>query len=184
MLRAIAIFLVCMPAMASEPMLACRAMEAAEQRLECYDRTLDALYPASITPSSSEPIKRLARPVDTPVDTPVDAPVDRLVTKKVAPLVEPVASVPVVAKPAAEFGQLKPTPREQQKVTSTVRSFSRSSLKKLIITMENQQVWQQIDSQRMILKFGDEVIIRTASLNSYKMSKASGGRSIRVRRIR
>lgn len=180
MLRAIAIFLVCMPAMASEPMLACRAMEAAEQRLECYDRTLDALYPASITPSSSEPIKRLARPVDTPVD----APVDRLVTKKVALLVEPVASVPVVAKPAAEFGQLKPTPREQQKVTSTVRSFSRSSLKKLIITMENQQVWQQIDSQRMILKFGDEVIIRTASLNSYKMSKASGGRSIRVRRIR
>lgn len=172
MLKAIAIFLIGMPAIASEPMLACRAMEAAKQRLECYDRTLDALYPAAMTPGSSESVEPFSRPADTPV------------TKKVAPLAGPVASVPVASEPAAEFGQPKPTPREQKKVPATVQSFRRSSLKKLIITMESQQVWQQIDSQRMNLQSGDEVIIRTASLNSYKMSKATGGRSIRVRRIR
>lgn len=177
MTKAILIFLFSMPAIASEPLLACRAMEAAEQRLSCYDRTLDALYPATTTQPSSVP-QALPSPVAVESDKPA--------VKPILPVSKPLVKerAPVVSDPADDFGQPQPIARTQREVISTVQDFSRSSYKKLTITLKNQQVWQQLDTLRMNLHIGDEISIRTARLNSYKLSKSSGGRSIRVKRIR
>lgn len=69
------------------------------------------------------------------------------------------------------------------RVTAVVTEIRESATRKLIITLDNGQIWRQLDSQTMRLKNGESVIVRKASLNSFLMAKKSGGRSIRVRRV-
>lgn len=68
-------------------------------------------------------------------------------------------------------------------VLAEVANVSRSASRKLVVTLENGQVWQQVDSQALHLKEGDAVVIRKASLGSYRLEKESGSRRIRVRRL-
>jgi hypothetical protein len=53
---------------------------------------------------------------------------------------------------------------------------------KLVLALENGQVWSQIDSANLRIKAGEEVRIRRALLNSYLLTRAGGGAAIRVRR--
>ena len=64
-----------------------------------------------------------------------------------------------------------------------VAAVKMSSSNKLTITLDNGQVWRQIDTTRLRLKVGDTVIIRAKSLGSFMLSKGSGSRSIRVKRV-
>lgn len=53
---------------------------------------------------------------------------------------------------------------------------------KLILTLDNGQVWSQIDSPALSLKSGDEVRIRRAAMGSYLLAEVDSKRSSRVRR--
>jgi len=55
---------------------------------------------------------------------------------------------------------------------------------KLTVTLDNGQVWSQIDSPALNLKSGDEVRIRRAAMGSYLLAEVDGKRSSRVRRSR
>ncbi len=65
---------------------------------------------------------------------------------------------------------------------AVVTSIQKSATRKLTVTLDNGQVWRQLDNQPMRLKSGEMVIVRKASMGSYLMGKKSGGRSIRVKR--
>lgn len=67
-------------------------------------------------------------------------------------------------------------------VEAVVIEVRKSATGKLLVTLDNGQIWRQLDSQTLRLKSGESVIIRKASLNSFLMGKKSGGRSIRVKR--
>jgi mannose-6-phosphate isomerase class I len=67
-------------------------------------------------------------------------------------------------------------------VEAVVTEVQKSATRKLLVTLDNGQVWRQLDNQTLRLKSGESVIIRKASLNSFLMGKKSGGRSIRVKR--
>lgn len=67
-------------------------------------------------------------------------------------------------------------------VEAVVTEIRESATRKLVITLDNGQIWRQLDGQTMRLKNGEPVIVRKASLNSFRMGKKSGGRSIRVKR--
>ena len=67
-------------------------------------------------------------------------------------------------------------------VEAVVTEVQHSATRKLLVTLDNGQVWRQLDNQTMRLKSGESVVIRKASLNSFLMGKKSGGRSIRVKR--
>ena len=67
-------------------------------------------------------------------------------------------------------------------VEAVVTEVQESATRKLLVTLDNGQVWRQLDNQTLRLKSGESVIIRKASLNSFLMGKKSGGRSIRVKR--
>ncbi len=67
-------------------------------------------------------------------------------------------------------------------IEATVTDVQKSAYKKLTVTLDNGQVWRQLDSQPMRLKNGETVIVREASLGSFLLEKQSGGRSIRVKR--
>ena len=67
-------------------------------------------------------------------------------------------------------------------VEAMVTEVRKSATRKLVITLDNGQIWRQLDSQTMRLKNGESVVVRKASLNSFLMEKKSGSRSIRVKR--
>jgi len=64
-----------------------------------------------------------------------------------------------------------------------VAAVTKNSTNKLIITLDNGQVWRQLDTTTPRLKAGDTVVIRPKSLGSFMLSKGSGSRSIRVKRL-
>lgn len=67
-------------------------------------------------------------------------------------------------------------------VEAVVTEVRKSATRKLLVTLDNGQIWRQLDSQTLHLKSGESVTIRKASLNSFLMRKKSGSRSIRVKR--
>ncbi|MCZ6503043.1 MAG: hypothetical protein O6945_11070, partial [Gammaproteobacteria bacterium] len=58
-----------------------------------------------------------------------------------------------------------------------------SVYKKLTVTLDNGQIWRQLDNNPLPLKSGETVVVRAALLGSFLMEKQSGGVSIRVKRL-
>lgn len=69
-------------------------------------------------------------------------------------------------------------------IEAAVTDVRVSASKKLVVQLDNGQVWRQLDSQRLRLKDGDAVVISEASLGSFQMQKQSGSRNIRVKRVK
>ncbi len=55
---------------------------------------------------------------------------------------------------------------------------------KLVITLDNGQVWEQIDSPMPRITAGTEVRIRSAAFGSYLLGTENTPRGVRVRRLR
>lgn len=99
---------------------------------------------------------------------------------------------PTVTTPEALFG-LEPAAKTEllqrqhggepaeaiEQTVSTVSNWNG----KLRLGLANGQEWAQTDSTPLQLKPGDVVRIRRAALGSYLLSRKSGGRGIRVRRV-
>ncbi len=88
-----------------------------------------------------------------------------------------VAEIATRAREAAGIGHT-------EAIDATLSRVSRNAYGKLVMVLDNGQVWQQIDSTPLAPKDGSHVQIRRAALDSYFLSTAEGGKSIRVRRIR
>jgi hypothetical protein len=64
-----------------------------------------------------------------------------------------------------------------------VSRVERSAYGKLILALDNGQIWMQLDSSHLSLRPGDGVRIRAAAAGSYLLEKQTGSRRIRVRRV-
>jgi hypothetical protein len=150
-----------LPAMAAGPLselMACRKLSDASARLACFDREAAAL----------------------------DA--------KPAALAAPVAPPQPVLDPKKQFGLPERTvitqevaagtrPSDAAKIEAHVVRLSSSADGRLILTLDNDQVWRQVvSSGEMLLKAGDAVTISRAMLGSYWLS-APTGRGCKVSRI-
>ena len=67
-------------------------------------------------------------------------------------------------------------------IEARVTEVYRNPVGKLIVVLENQQRWKQLDSKHLRLAPGEEVRIRRGAMNSFLMAKSGGGLSIRVKR--
>ena len=70
-----------------------------------------------------------------------------------------------------------------EQIEATVTDVRESASNKLTVTLDNGQVWRQLDNKTLRLKNGEAVIVRKASLGSFLLEKESGSRSIRVKRL-
>jgi hypothetical protein len=97
---------------------------------------------------------------------------------KPSPLTAPVATA------EAPRPKATPAPADTDRVSLAVKSMSRSSDGKLRFTMENGQVWKQIDTTtlRNIGESPWTAEIRKASFGSFLLS-LNGGRAVRVERV-
>lgn len=177
MIRSLILLLLATPAFADEELLACRDTQDPEKRVACYDRLVDSRYPRE-TPETTDNAETERQATSQP----------RIEQARInAPAIEPEVTQAPTHEPDNDSEELFGKPSQplttRTEIESTVRKVAKSAHRKLVITLDNQQIWQQLDSGAMRLHAGDTVTIKSAMLNSYQLRKTSGGKSIRVRRI-
>lgn len=67
-------------------------------------------------------------------------------------------------------------------LAATVTKLQQYAYNKVLITLDNDQVWKQIDTSNLRLRVGDAVEIERASLGSFMLRKQGSKRSMRVSR--
>lgn len=152
------------PSLAADVALAeCRPIEDVEERLKCYDDVVDSRHRAE----SSDRVAASPPPAPAEVQEVPDAQsLFGTNDAKARQIVETTLAIEQI-----------------EQIEAIVSDVRESAAEKLIVTLDNGQIWRQLDSKTLQLKSGEAVIIRKASLGSFLLEKATGSRSIRVKRI-
>lgn len=120
----------------------------------------------------------------------------------------PQGSAAPVARREAQFGQRR-QPQPQQQAPQTIatednfgkelETLNRERIKqissavvkvvtdpygKVTLTLENGQVWKQLDNAKMRMKEGEVVTLKRGALNSFGLSKAGTNRTMKVKRVK
>ena len=151
----------------------CRTIADPLERVACYDAALDAASQESAKIAASQESFELTKSQES---------VDFTESRE---LVEPTAS------PTAEslFGRTNESIKdtleieEVSEIAYPVIEIRQSPLDRLIVELENGQIWMQTDATRLNLKLGDIVRVRAGLGGSYYLQKASGSRSVKVKRM-
>lgn len=156
----------------AEQMRACLAEQSDAARLACYDALAAGV--ASPEPVSGPTPERVTQSQVAPeIPASSDKPTAAVPADQVAETVSPAE---------ASFGQPaeKKTP---DSILAEISEIDKTAYGKLVLSLTNGQIWRQLDSKRTTLRPGDEIRITSAVSGSFLLSKATGGTSIRVRRI-
>jgi hypothetical protein len=146
----------------------CRQIEGTEERVSCYDRIVDSQLP--VRQSKKEVVENTRVDGSTGEDAPPSVP----------------DALSLFGKQDAEAKRMVQKSlaiKEIDQIKATVSSVKRSAYKKLTVTLDNGQVWQQLDNEPLPLSTGDLITVRLAKLGSYLLKKQSGSGSIRVKRL-
>lgn len=169
-LASIAVIALALPAMAETPattgeVYACADISDDLQRLACYDTAVGRLKAAeeagevaTVTREEVEQVKQDSFGFSIP-------------------------SLPKLALPKLGGGDKD---GEIKEIEQTIVSARLNPLKKVIITLENGQVWQQTDTTRIYVskkKPPQKAVIKTAALGSFKV-KIDNGRVFKAKRIK
>ena len=147
------------PGLAAERSLfECRQIRESEERVQCYDKIVDALTSGPSITTTTDNHEQVAKPDAQALFGKDATETSRIVEQTLA---------------------IEKLDQIQARVTGLKRSVD----KKFTITLDNGQIWRQIDNQRIPLRNEDRIIIREATLGSYLMEKHSGSGSIRVKRL-
>jgi hypothetical protein len=172
-------------AQAADPSL-CAAIADSASRLICYDA---ALRPAPAAPAA--PVAKAPPAAPAPAPVAKAAPAVAAVSPAAVAAVAPAAVAAPAAEPAKRagittmFGLLpKRQKQDRPQLQATVVDIKVRSDGQ-IVTLNNEQVWMITEPQRdPFAEPDDEIVIDPASLGSFLMSRASGGASVRVKRLR
>lgn len=190
----------------------CRSLPSAEERLKCYDDTVDKhAQDNSVTEEVREDAAAVAEDAQENVvaaeevqEAAAAAP-DSTAVAETAESANEAADAAMIASAAAvasetsetvvadagaiaeaeeEFGlpAVKDAPDVKQ-IESAILGLSRMSSGKFAIELENGQTWRQTSTSSMRLSEGEVVIIKRGSLGSYKLTKAGTKRSMKVKRV-
>lgn len=85
-----------------------------------------------------------------------------------------------------DFGQEQQRIAEEapDSISATIAGIRDGAYNKVIVTLDNGQVWQQNDSGRVHWDQGEKVLVERALFGSFFMKSAEGGRKIRVKRVK
>ena len=161
-----------------QELIDCRAIASAVARLDCYDQLVDT--------------QAAAKPAEA-VKTEAPPPAAKVVPEEPAAAVTPEEPAEEIS-PEALFGKNETAIRKSvQEVTGAKEIESiQAKISKLqksaatgyvVITLDNGQVWKQIDNSRLRLSNDDDVTIRRAALGSFMLFKSGKKTMMRVKRI-
>lgn len=146
--------------------LSCGAQIDDQSRLACYDRLRDTyLIQAS---GKAPPLEEAS--VNTAVADPA-------AVSATADLVR--------EREEAEFGvEHHQSNKSTSEMTSGVVRLERNALGGLVLTLENDQVWQQSDRSRIQIEVGDQVTISRGALSAFYLRVNAGQKRARFNRVR
>lgn len=146
----------------------CREINSAVARLDCYDQAVDAQQSLADEPAA-EVAPVAAAKSTAAAEASAEMSPEALFGKNVVEVQKTVQE----ATGAKEIDRLE----------SLVSKIRISASGKAIITLDNGQVWTQVDSSRLRLSGYDRVVIRKASLGSFMLTKVGSKTTMRVKRI-
>jgi hypothetical protein len=150
---------------------ACAALEAAAERLACYDRAS-----GRTTPASGPGAPAIAPPPRTsPAPSAPEATVATSPPPKPAPTPAPAGSFGLFA------AEHPAPPPAAASLTGRVQALGRSGRGRSTVTLDNGGVWE-LDGTDPLLAVGDVVIIRRAAFNSFLL-ETPGKRQHRALRL-
>jgi len=171
-------------AAAEETLLGCSKIGAADERLACYDRVVDAvrgeLAPEAPPPglkasSAAAPRADEPRAEDPPAEDPrSEASEDRTLRERMFGRSESEGARALRKTYGLE------TPDE---INATVSEAKRGGDHLLLLTLDNGQVWKQAETVRFSAHTGDTVQIEAGLAGAYYLRRNGKGRTIRVKRI-
>jgi hypothetical protein len=162
-----------------DELVACRDLTSAVARLDCYDAAVDGHEQhGSPQPTAATTVPAAAEPATT---------------------VEPAAAAATAGAAAATISQEELFGQNSDAVQRTVEEATGSErvdsisaqvtrlqqydYDKVVISLDNGQVWKQIDSSSLRLRVGDDVAIERAALGSFMLKKPGSKRTMRVSRM-
>ena len=74
--------------------------------------------------------------------------------------------------------------KELKELSAVVTSIEVVGHGKLVVSLDNGQVWRQNNAPSIRLKVGDTIVVRKAAFGSFKMKKDTANASMRVTRVR
>lgn len=153
----------------------CALLVDAGARLACYDALAGAAAPSAATPQAAPSPSATGSAGAVPASSAAAAPV--------AP---PAAAA---APNFTDFGvrngplQADRDPVREKTMLAVVSAVSFRGRGELVVTLDNGQVWRQIQPSDYPLKAGDHVEIDVAALGSYRLWTPSTRRATKVTRI-
>ncbi len=151
----------------SDGLKTCRTIGDVTARASCYDRIVDTLPPTPKAPVAATPSA-----VGTAVQRPATPP-------------------PVAQTPEQRFGEKdlpvkKRLAEEEQapdELLLKVTGVRNDQAGYGTFTLENGQVWRQVESSSLRVSNGARVKIKSGTLGAYYLSLESGNKSFRVKRV-
>jgi hypothetical protein len=172
---------------------ACRSVDTAIARLDCYDQAVDRLQEEALAEEAEAVTSQAPQAVATGIvaagaetaqDPVADAPLPVPDPPQQQTTVSGPDTAPQNAPTAVSLGaETENTQETPDKVVAIIESISDTGSGKLLIALENGQIWRQTGYESLQLKVGDTVEIRSASFGSFQLRKEGTKRSTRVKRV-
>lgn len=153
----------------SEALVKCSEQSNSLKRLVCYDR---------ITKNMKQ-YKGLQQ--DITQSLPAPAPVTSVATPPPPP--QPPAATKQLTMEQTFGNENKASEERLDKIVAGVSEVSKDARKRLIITLDNGQIWRQAEGSGISVKAGQTVYVERGALGSFHMSKDGINRRMRVKRI-
>lgn len=160
----------------ADALIDCRALATAVARLDCYDQLADTLTATTNQATQTGTVERAA-PTAAATETAATATVEATADASQE------AFFGKNEKEIRKSAQEAAGTTEIDQMDARVSEVRKSATGKAIITLDNGQVWKQIDSSRLRLSSDDQVTIRRASLGSFLLYKTGSKSLMRVKRI-
>jgi hypothetical protein len=160
----------------------CASLTVASARLACYD----ALAGSSVSNQAAPPTAAASNAASGGIAEAGG------IAASTAPPVQGASHVQgaVPAQPDMEFGVHNGAleaklvnPHREKQMLAVVRNVSNRPRGELVVTLDNGQVWAQIEATRYPLKPGDHVEIDVGAMGSYVLWSPSNRRATKVTRI-
>jgi hypothetical protein len=183
--KSFAILLLALPGTAAiadplaDELSVCRGLTDDEARLICYDAAVDR----SRKSGGGRPADASPPPAPAPAEPAPAA--TAAVAAGSASAANTIDQEDLFGKSGDELQRTveEATGSEQMdSLSATVAKLQKYGYDRVLITLDNGQVWKQVDASSLRLRVGDAVDIERASLGSFMLRKKGSKRSMRVSR--
>lgn len=154
----------------------CASIEQDDARLACFDRLVHSEHA-----QSAPPAHKPAAPAPAPTQSK-----DTTAQPMNSEMPEPPTASTHKSRPVTEFGMEAQRQREQavDEISATITHVAKDPRGKYIITLDNDMVWKQQDTDYFRPKKGDLATVERGALGVFYFAVESSNRRIKVKRLK